>query len=385
MGKYITHENLPFRGNLTKIRIRSYRMSPPPIKEYDAEQLLEITRDGTVKLTNETLGGVEKVKKSISTEDTDYIFAALVEVFGNYQKERIPSAYGYWKVRLLADDNEVFFYHGANGQDYHYNGESLTDILRQRTGMQDLFALNAKMDTKSKVASIEISYEQTAPAAVKEKYASEYGIQINDTNEWLLINAVEGKITYNRRIANKGRTSLQYELKSEVAEFLKWFEEEELFTSTQGNPANVVQDDAHKVYRITITHDGGKKVIRSGTFDKNDLPGDWGDFISHLRDFISAESFGELFNARSYNKVPRGDDEVIFCGVEIDGVVKTRYYRCGDDVCVGDFVEVPTPMRKVTAIGKVVEIRHCKKDAPRNEIEKSKPIIRKMLLDDAKK
>lgn len=385
MGRYITHENLPFEGNLTKIRIRSYRMSPPPIKEYDAEQLLEITTDGTVKLTYETSTGVEKSKRTISKEDADYIFAAFTEVFGNYQKERIPSAYGYWKVRLLADDNEVFFYHGANGQDYIYNGECLTDILRQRTGMPDLFALNAKVDTKSKVASIEVSYEQTATAAVKEKCTSEYGIQIEDTNEWLFINAVKGTITYNRRTANRGRTSLQYELKNEVAEFLKWYEEEERFASTQGNPTNVVQDDVCKVYKITVTHDDGKKVIRTGTFDKNDLPSDWADFIGHLRDFISAESFGELFNVRAYNKVLRCDDEVVFCGVDIDGVVKTRYYRCGDEVRVGDFVEVPTPMRKVTSIGKVVEIRHCKKDAHRDEIEKATPIIRKMLLDDAKK
>ena len=375
MGRYITHENLPFKGNLTKIRIRSYRMSPPPIKEYDAEQLLEITQDGTVKLTNKTSAGVEKSKRTVSKEDTDYIFAALAEVFGNYKKERVPSSYGYWKIRLLAEDNEVFYYHGANGQDYIYNGECLTDILRQRTGMQELFALNAKVDTKSKVASIEVSYEQTAPAALKEKYASEYGIQIEDTNEWLLINAVHGTITYNRRISNRGRTSLQYELKNEVAEFLKWYEEEEPFASTQGNPSNVVQDDVHKVYKITITNDDGKKVIRTGTFDKNDLPSDWADFIGHLRDFISAESFGELFNARAYNKVLRSDDEVAFCGVEIDGVVKTRYYRCGDEVCVGDFVEVPTPMKNKTMIGKVVELRHYSEAQIPKEMQQTKDII----------
>lgn len=376
MGRYITHENLPFKGNLTKIRIRSYRMSPPPIKEYDAEQLLEITQDGTVKLTNKTAAGEEKVKKTLSKEDSDYLFAAFGEVFGNYQKERIPSAYGYWKARLLADDNEVFFYHGANGQDYLYNGEYLTDILRQRTGMPDLFALNAKVDTKSKIASIEISYEQTATAAVKEKYESKYGIQIEDTNEWLFINAVVGRITYNRRIANKGRTSLQYELKNKVAEFCKWYEEEEPFASTQGNPTNVVQDGVHKVYKITVTHDDGQKVIRTGTFDKNDLPSDWAGFSGYLKDFISAESFGELFNARAYNKVLRSDDEVTFCGVEIDGVVKTHYYHCGDEVCVGDFVEVPTPMKNKTMIGKVVELRHYTKEQIPNELEKTKDIIR---------
>lgn len=195
--------------------------------------------------------------------------------------------------------------------------------------------------------------------------------ELNDLRE--LVFALTNDADSDREEA---RTSLQYELKNKVAEFCKWYEEEEPFASTQGNPTNVVQDGVHKVYKITVTHDDGKKVIRTGTFDKNDLPSDWAGFSGYLKDFISAESFGELFNARAYNKVLRSDDEVTFCGVEIDGVVKTHYYHCVDEVCVGDFVEVPTPMKNKTMIGKVVELRHYTKEQIPNELEKTKDIIR---------
>lgn len=185
MGTYITHEGLPFHGNLKKIRIRSYRATDPSMPGFDEEQLLEITRDGTVKLTQKTPSGTEKVKTRISQADAAYIFAAFSEVFASYRREHIPSLSGHWRVRLLTDNNEVYFYHGANGQDYRYHDESLTDILRQRTGMQKLFGLSVKAETKSKVESIEISLEQTATDEVKDKYASEYGICIHDINEWL--------------------------------------------------------------------------------------------------------------------------------------------------------------------------------------------------------
>lgn len=121
MGTYITHEGLPFHGNLKKIRIRSCRATDPSLPGFDEEQLLEITQNGEVKLTQKTPTGTEKTKTRISQADADHIFAAFSEVFASYRRERIPSVSGHWRVRLLTDDNEVYFYHGANGQDYRYH------------------------------------------------------------------------------------------------------------------------------------------------------------------------------------------------------------------------------------------------------------------------
>lgn len=361
MGTYITHEDLPFHGALEKIRIRSCRVADPSLPGFDEKQLLEITQDGTAKLTQKTPEGTEKDKTRISQADADYIFAAFSETFANYRRERIPSVSGHWRVRLLTDDNEVYFYHGANGQDYRYHDESLTDILRQRTGMPELFGLNVKTETKSKVKSIEISLEQTAADKVKDRYANECGICIHDTNEWLLISS-QGSITYNRRVANMGRVSLQYELKDKVAEFLKLYEDQDVFSRPKGNPADAVQDDVRKTYRIVVTRDDGDTSVLEGSFDKDGLPDNWPDFVGRLTDFFQGQSLGMLFDSRVYSKVLRKSNEVTFCGVDIDGAVGTRYYRCGDEICKSDTVVVPTPMKHTMAIGRVVEIRHCPKD-----------------------
>lgn len=374
MGTYITHEGLPFHGNLKKIRIRSYRATDPSMPGFDEEQLLEITRDGTVKLTQKTPSGTEKVKTRISQADAAYIFAAFSEVFASYRREHIPSLSGHWRVRLLTDNNEVYFYHGANGQDYRYHDESLTDILRQRTGMPELFGLNVKTEKKSKVKSIEISLEQTAADKVKDRYTNECGICIHDTNEWLLISS-QGSITYNRRVANMGRVSLQYELKDKVAEYLKLYEDQDVFSRPKGNPADAVQDDVRKTYRIVVTRDDGDTSVLEGSFDKDGLPDNWADFVGRLKDFFQGQSLGMLFDSRVYSKVLRKSNEVAFCGVDIDGVVRTRYYRCGDEICEGDTVVVPTPMKHTMAIGRVVEIRHYSKNQIPKDLARTQEIL----------
>ena len=374
MGTYITHEGLPFHGGLKKIRIRSYRATDPSMPGFDEEQLLEITRDGTAKLTQKTPEGTEKVKTHISQADADYIFAAFSEVFASYRRERIPSVSGHWRARLLTDDNEVYFYHGANGQDYRYHNESLTDILRQRTGMPELFGLNVKTEAKSNVKSIEISLEQTATDEVKDKYASEYGICIHDINEWLLVSS-EGTLTYNRRIAKIGRVSLQYELKDKVAEFLKLYEDRDVFSRPKGNSPDTVQNEIRKTYKIVVTRDDGESSVLEDSFDKDGLPDNWTDFVGRLKDFFQDQSLGVLFDSRVYAKVLRKNNEVAFCGVDIDGVVGTRYYRCGDEICESDTVVVPTPMKHTMAIGRVVEIRHYPKDQIPKELARAQEIL----------
>lgn len=51
MGKYMTHEQLPFKGKLVKIRLRTYGFNSFVNQSQNEDELLEIKPDGTVKLT----------------------------------------------------------------------------------------------------------------------------------------------------------------------------------------------------------------------------------------------------------------------------------------------------------------------------------------------
>lgn len=144
----------------------------------------------------------------------------------------------------------------------------------------------------------------------------------------------------------------------------------------KGNSPDTVQNEIRKTYKIVVTRDDGESSVLEGSFDKDGLPDNWADFVGRLKGFFQDQSLGMLFDSRSYNKVLRKSNEVTFCGVDIDGAVGTRYYRCGDEICESDTVVVPTPMKHTMAIGRVVEIRHYPKDQIPKDLARAQEILR---------
>lgn len=375
MGRYITHEQLPFKGKLVKIRMRSYGFSNVASQLQNEEELLEITPDGIVKLSATRIDGREKCKVQIPVDDAAYIFNAFTTVFSEYKKEKIPGYSGFWKVRLLTDEDEVFFYHGSNGQDYMYEGKTLTEILRERTTLEELNGFAMRIDEKSHVSSIDISFRQTVAEDATEKVAEKNHQPMEDTTERLIISNRTHEIVYNRRVGNYKRVSLSFEMPEAVKNLLAWYEEQPLFEPGEVSPKPVAEEDISRTYQITVLYSDKKSASYSGSFDKEGLPDNWADFISRVAAFFDTESLGEMFNARTFDRVTAREDEVVFCGVEILGVVGVRYYRCDDDVCLGDIVVVPTPAKKQNLDGQVVEIRRCKGTAIPKELQKAKDVL----------
>lgn len=375
MGKYITHEQLPFKGKLVKIRLRTYGFNSIVNQPQDEDELLEITPDGTVKLSATGIDGPRKCKVQIPAEDAAYIFNAFVSVFSEYKKEKFPAHSGFWKVRLLTDEDEVFFYHGSNGQDYIYKGKTLTEILRERTTLKELNGFAMCMDEESHVSSIDISFRRTVTEDVAEKVAEKYHVPVEDTVERLIISSSTHEIVYNRRVGNHKRVSLTFEMPEAVKDLLAWYEEQPLFEPGEVNPKPATKEGVSRTYQITVLYTNKKSASYTGSFDKEGLPGNWANFISRVAAFFDTESLGEMLSERTFDRVPAKTDETVFCGVEILGVVGVRYYRCDDDVCLNDVVIVPTPAKKQNLAGQVVEIRRCKVTAIPKELQKAKDVL----------
>lgn len=375
MGKYITHEQLPFKGKLVKIRLRNYGFNSVVNQSRNEDELLEITPDGTVKLTATRVDGRQKRKVQIPVDDAEYIFNAFVAVFSEYKKTKVLANSGFWKVRLLTDEDEVFFYHGANGQDFMYEGKTLTEILRERTTLKELNGFAVSIDKESHVSSIDIDFHQTVTEDAAEKVAEKYHAPVEDIVERLIISSRTREIVYNRRVGNNKRVSLSFEMPEAVKDLLAWYEERPLLEASKINPKPTAEEDISRTYQITVMYADKKSASYSGSFDKEGLPGNWADFIGRVASFFDTESLGELFRERTHDRVAVKVDEAVFCGVEIPGVVGVRYYRCDDEVCLNDSVVVPTPVKKQNLGGRVVEIRHCKATAIPKELQKAKDVL----------
>lgn len=375
MGKYITHEQLPFKGKLVKIRLRNYGFNSVVNQSRNEDELLEITPDGTVKLTATRVDGRQKRKVQIPVDDAEYIFNAFVAVFSEYKKMKVLANSGFWKVRLLTDEDEVFFYHGANGQDFMYEGKTLTEILRERTTLKELNGFAVSIDKESHVSSIDIDFHQTVTEDAAEKVAEKYHAPVEDIVERLIISSRTREIVYNRRVGNNKRVSLSFEMPEAVKDLLAWYEERPLLEASKINSKPTAEEDISRTYQITVMYADKKSASYSGSFDKEGLPGNWADFIGRVASFFDTESLGELFRERTHDRVAVKVDEAVFCGVEIPGVVGVRYYRCDDEVCLNDSVVVPTPVKKQNLGGRVVEIRHCKATAIPKELQKAKDVL----------
>lgn len=317
MGKYMTHEQLPFKGKLVKIRLRTYGFNSIVTQPRNEEELLEITPGGTVKLTTTRVDGRQKRKVQIPVEDAEYIFNAFIAVFSEYNKMKIPTNSGFWRVRLLTDENEVFFYHGSNGQDFVYEGKTLTEILRERTTLKELNGFAMSIDKESHVSSIDIDFHQTVTEDAAEKVAEKYHAPVEDIVERLIISSKTHEIAYNRRVGNNRRVSLTFEMPEAVKDLLAWYEEQPLFEPGEVNPKPVTKEDVGRTYQITVLYADKKSASYTGSFDKEGLPGNWADFIGRVAAFFDTESLGEMFNARTFDRVPAKTDDAVFCGVEI--------------------------------------------------------------------
>ena len=198
---------------------------------------------------------------------------------------------------------------------------------------------------------------------------------MEETTERLIISNRTHEIVYNRRVGNNKRVSLTFEMPEAVKDLLAWYEEQRLFEPGEANPKPVTKEGVSRPYQITVLYTDKKSASYSGSFDKEGLPYNWANFIGRVAAFFDTESLGEMFNARTFDRVPAKTDDAVFCGVEILGVVGVRYYRCDDEVCLGDVVIVPTPAKKQNLAGQVVELRRCKATAIPKELQKAKDVL----------
>ena len=198
---------------------------------------------------------------------------------------------------------------------------------------------------------------------------------VEDVVERLIISGMTHEIAYNRRVGNHKRVSMTFEMPEAVKDLLAWYEEQPLFEPGEVNPKPVTKEGISRTYQITTLYTDKKSASYTGSFDKEGLPGNWANFIGRVAAFFDTESLGEMFNARTFDRVPAKTDDAVFCGVEILGVVGARYYRCDDDVCLGDVVIVPTPAKKQNLAGQVVELRRCKATAIPKELQKAKDVL----------
>ena len=380
-----------FQGTLKKMSIISnntcYGSMPEPTKE--TEQHLTINDEGCIWFSgyNFGYGGEKKARNrnfKIEKADTDKLFGAIADYFGNGYDEIFANDTGDWVMELTNTDGKIYKFRGSLCADFDYEGMDLSDLVRETVGMDDLFVFdgNNKPDIITKII---LDYHRVTKIKPREKpEGAAWEFVTWDYNEHLIIDIETETLEHIQNIGRGCKVSRKYEIEDDIVSLLENFDAKDLFSHIEGNPVDVIETpNETKDYKITINYKKSPQRVIEGSYDKNGLPDDFANFAKKVFGFIHFYGQGEILDPSVYGKVKRRQSEYIFCSVAFNEGYKSYYYLTYDDsIEVGDFVIVPAGKNNHEEVVEVVNIEYFNEENAPLPVDKTKHIIRKCTDDD---
>ncbi len=388
-----------FTGTLQKMRLVTNMLTygPTPDPDEEVEQHLTINRAGRVWFSayafGDGSGALPKTRTfnySIGKEEAAGLLDLISARFcRGYQQSMITTDVGDWDLELTNTKGQVFRYHGdlsvgAAGQEP--DDLDLSQLVRDMTGIPEM-AVFGGTET-DEISRIAIDYHRLTifrPPALLNLEGTKDNTVHWDYTEHLIIDRAEKTLEHIQNIASDCKVSRKYEIEGGVESLLDSFDAETFFSHVAGNPDDVVENpDETKDYRITIDYQKGPERVITGTFDRNGLPDDFGEFADRIFDFIHFYGMGEILDPVVYDKAKRRIGEVIYCSVIFGGdEEKTYYYLTDDDsIEIDDYVLVPAGEDNHEAIAQVVAVEYYAKDKVPRPMNQTRHIIRKCTDED---
>jgi hypothetical protein len=141
----------------------------------------------------------------------------------------------------------------------------------------------------------------------------------------------------------------------------------------------VVDDpDETKKYRIVVDFYKKPSLVLTGTYDKNELPGNWSDLMERILSFIRFYGLGEILDPSIFKDKKRRTSDYIYCSVSFSDDSRTYYYQTKDErIKVGDQVIAPVGSDNTKRIAVVEKIEFFQAAEVPFPLDKTKHIIRK--------
>lgn len=133
---------------------------PMPEPDEEVEQHLTINNEGRVWFSGYNFGrGGERYEKARSKNfkldklAVDKLFGAMAAYFGSEYTEIFAADIGDWVMELTNTEGVTYKFRGSLCADFDYDGEGLSDLVRDTVGMDDLYVFdgNCKPDVINKI------------------------------------------------------------------------------------------------------------------------------------------------------------------------------------------------------------------------------------------
>lgn len=382
------------KNTIKEVRLISNNCSTfyKPAYDEEVQQELTINDKGEVCLIGydhviykQELEKMRTEEFKISGKKAEKLLAGFT-VFFDY-KDIVSKAtdFGIWDLEIRGKDGNVSIYTGSLCTRIDYEGQDLSDLVRDVLGIKDLFVFDGR-SKPDLINRITLDYLRTT--IIEPSYEWEYEEVDEEEREgltWkyserLIIDRRSDTLEHIQQITSGRKVTRKIEFEEMVKTLLDSFDPVTLFSCIEGNPEDIIDTlDVEKDYIITIDCKNGTSRTICGSFDKKGLPDDFGDFIEKVIDLMYYYGFGEIFSKSNYNRVIRRKSDYIYCSVSFSGGYKTYYYITDDDsIEVGDLVIVPAGRDNHETVVEVEEIEYFSEEDVPLPIEKTKRIIRKI-------
>lgn len=377
-----------FKGELQKIRIVSNNCKFGPRLDMDeeTEQRITINNEGRVWFSGYNDRCVDRKYKKLRSKTfkiekqvADRIFSTISNYFKNGHEEIIATDVGLWWLELTNTEGITYQYSGPLCVKLKYNGINLSDLIREATDMDDLFVFDGDANI-DRINKITIDYRKIIQ---KKTYEGQEGRKLEnficEHTERLVIDRETNVLEHIQNMGTKCKITHKYEVEGGIEELLEDFDSEDLFSYTEGNPADVIEIPSEKKeYTIRIDYKSGLKRVLNGTYDQKGLPQDFSYFMESIRDFMHDYGKADIFDPAIYDKRRRCQSEYIFCKVTFEDGYRKYYYLTDDEsIQIGDLVMVPVGEDNHQSLVEVVDIDFFTKENAPFPIEKTKYILYK--------
>lgn len=371
---------ISFKGKLQKMKLISHigGFGPMPEPDEEVEQRLSISSDGNIWFTRYCFEDRDNDHKLISKEKipTDgntikTILDAVTRSFEKYEFDFVTDVAG-WELVLTDEDGKETNINGSVYSDSKFHW--LSDFIRENLGRKDLLLFDGNPD---RIERIEVTYDRHLEMEIAKPVNPAQPYAIWDYHENIVIDRATETIEHFRQIFSECDVRNTYHIAEGVSNFLDEMDVDAL-SEVEGNPQDIYVDP-HRTdsYKILVTTKLGGTRKTTGTFDKKGLPKDWPEFADKLYDFLSFYGIGEFFDERTYGKVRRRNNDLIFCNVVFENGGKEYCYQSSEDYDVGDLVIVPAGHDNHEAVVRIESMEyHPAEEAP-FPIDKIKHVIRK--------
>ena len=379
------------KPTITKIQITSNNIcyGPCPQPEDEVRQELSIDKDGQARISRYAYGDGENNlishdELSIGKDKANVIFEAIVQCFYKDYEEVTATDVGSWEMTVFDDKGGTDEFFGSLvATDYNYaEDESISDIVRESIGRDDLFVFDGNPD---RIDQVEVVYNRVTKIIPGQKPKdAKWDFVTWNYKDTVVIDRKSETLEIRNWIGEGCIATHAYYVQDGVENLLDNIHLE-MLNDVKGNPPDVITDPMEtRTYTIKILTKYGIEKFISGTYDKYGLPSAWPEFMETLRDFIDFYDFpGEMFSESCFGKVLRREGEIIFCEVSFEEGGKTYCYIADtDEFCVGDLVVVPAGADNHNAVVRIEAVNYCTEDKAPFPVDKAKHIIGKFDSDE---